>query len=124
METGRYTSPKILRKDRLCKICHLKNIGDELHYLNQCKNDILEKIRNKFFADIRLKCPKIAPLSNENIINYCLTLHDPDIQLPMAIYAKEITDSFKNITNLQSKPKTCVITRYGRQTKAPVRLDL
>ena len=124
METGRYTSPKIPRKDRLCKICHLQAVGDELHYLNQCKNDILEKIRNKFFADIKLKCPKTAPLPNENIINYCLTLHDPDVQLPMAVYAKEITNSFKNITNLQSKPKTCVITRYGRQTKAPVRLDL
>ena len=124
VETGRYASPKIQRKDRLCKICHLQNIGDELHYLCQCKNVILEKIRNKFITDIKSKCPKLAPLSMENIINYCLTLHDPDTQLPMAMYAKEITDSFKNITNLQTKPITCVITRYGRQTKAPVRLDL
>ena len=122
IETGRYSRPKILRKDRLCQICNLKSVGDEMHYLCFCKNEILEKIRNKFITDMKSKCPKMAPLSKENIIDYCLTLHDPETQLPMAMYAKEITDTFKDITNLQSKPKTCVVTRYGRQTKAPARL--
>ena len=88
------------------------------------KMNYWKKTRNEFITELKLKHPKLAPLSKENIINYCLTLHDPDIQLPMAMYAKEVTDIYKNITNLQPKPKICVVTRYGRQTKAPDRLDL
>ena len=37
--------------------------------------------------------------SPDNIIDYCMVLNDPNIQLPFAIYAKEIIDMFTEIKN-------------------------
>ena len=42
IETGRYDNTE--RKDRICTLCSVKDIGDEYHYLFSCQ----------YFNDIRL----------------------------------------------------------------------
>ena len=84
----------------------------------------MEITRNKFLLDIKQKCPQMASFSNDNIIDYCILMNDPVTQLPMAIYTKEIMETFSEINNLQPKSTGPIITRSGRQVKNPDRLDL
>ena len=54
-----------------------------------------------------------------------MVLNDPNIQLPLAIYTKEIISTFSEITDLQPKPKPDVptITRTGRQVTLECQID-
>ncbi len=124
IETGRYSKKAIKRADRICKICNTSELGDEEHYLRRCGNSLMEITRNKFLLDIKQKCPQMASFSNDNIIDYCILMNDPVTQLPMAIYTKEIMETFSEINNLQPKSTGPIITRSGRQVKNPDRLDL
>ena len=127
IETGRYTKgkKKTNRIDRICKICHLAEMGDEEHFLRRCENSLIMETRNKFISDVKEKCSQMATFSVDNIISYCILMNDPNTQLPMAIYAKEIIETYSEIRNLQSippdSPKT---TRLGRLIKKPEKLDL
>ena len=35
-ETGRYSKPKIVKENRLCKYCDLNEVEDEQHFLLRC----------------------------------------------------------------------------------------
>ena len=37
VETGRYTSPKLPREERICKYCNKNEIEDELHLIHSCE---------------------------------------------------------------------------------------
>ncbi len=124
IETGRYSKKKIERKDRLCPICHLQEVGDEEHYLRRCTNEMLKQTRTKFLSDIKTQCQQMASFTINNIIEYCMILNDPNIHLPFAIYTKEILSVYSEITNLQPKPEAPTKTRSGRQIKKPIKLDL
>jgi hypothetical protein len=124
VETQRYSKQNIERKDRLCKVCNLNEVGDEEHYMKKCSNVLIECTRSAFVKDIKEKFPTMADFSSDNIIEYCLVMNDSKFQLPMAIYTKEIMDIFSEINGLQSKLTCPQKTRYGRQTKIPTKLDL
>ena len=125
IETGRYSKKGIKRNDRVCKICHLSEVGDEEHYLRRCENSLLIDTRNKFISDIKQKCQQMVNFEVDNIIDYCILMNDQNIQLPMAIYTKEVIETFSEIRDLQSKPpESPKQTRSGRQIKKPDKLDL
>ena len=124
VETLRYSKENIKRKDRLCKVCNLKEVGDEEHFMKKCKNMLIERTRSAFVKDMKEKHPIMADFSSDNIIEYCLVMNDTKFQLPMAIYTKEIMDIFSEINGLQPKSTCPQKTRYGRQTKKPEKLDL
>ena len=125
IETGRYSKKKTKREARKCKICHLDEVGDEEHYLRRCENILITATRNKFIIDVKEKCPALQNFNSNNIFDYCILMNDPKIQLPMAIYAKEIIETYSEIQNLQSKPQDSPkVTRSGRQIKRPEKLDL
>ena len=124
IETLRYSRVHIDRNDRLCKVCNLNEVGDEEHYIKRCKNELIEHTKLAFVKDIKEKFPLMTNFSNDNIIDYCLVMNDPKFQIPMAIYTKEIIDTFLEINDLQSKSTCPQKTRYGRQTKRPEKLDL
>ena len=125
IETGRYSKKKTKREARKCKICHQNEVGDEEHYLRRCENNLLTTTRNKFIIDVKEKCPAVQNFSTNNIFDYCILMNDTNIQLPMAIYTKEIIETYSEIQNLQSKPlDSPKVTRSGRQIKKPDKLDL
>ena len=45
IETGRWEN--IPRENRLCQLCNLQNIGNEYHYLFECTNVNIERLRLK-----------------------------------------------------------------------------
>jgi hypothetical protein len=124
VETLRYSKENIKRKDRLCKVCNLNEVGDEEHYMKKCKNILIERTRSAFIKDIKEKFTTMVDFSSDNIIEYCLIMNDTRFQLPMAIYTKEIMDIFSEINGLQPRLTCPQKTRCGRQTKRPEKLDL
>ena len=66
----------------------------------------------------------MAFFTEGDIMDYCILMSDPVIQLPTAIYAKELIETFSEIGGLQSKPPGPQITRSGRHVKGPEKLDL
>ena len=122
IETGRYSKKKIERKDRICPLCRLNEVGDEEHYLRRCSNDSLLQTRRNFITQMKEKIPQMINFSPDNIIDYCMVLNDPNIQLPFAIYAKEIIDMFTEIKKLQPNENVPLFTKSGRQVIKPIRL--
>ena len=100
-------------------------MGDKEHFLRRCENSLTVETRNKFVSELKKTCPLMATFSVDNIISYCIRMNDPSIQLPMAIYAKEIIETYSEIRNLQSiPPASPKKARLGRLIKKPEKLDL
>ena len=68
------------------------------------------------------KLPQMTDFSLNNIIDYCMVLNDPKIQLPFAIYAKEILEMFSEMKKLQPEIEMPTITKSGREVKKPATL--
>ena len=66
IETGRYTSPKTDREDRVCVKCHAlgySHVDDEMHFLLDCK---FLGYDQKLLLDVaNLKCKNFSNLSQE-----------------------------------------------------------
>ena len=58
IETGRYDNTE--RKDRICTLCSVKDIGDEYHYLFSCQ----------YFNDIRLLYVPKKYVSKPSVAKY------------------------------------------------------
>ena len=69
IETGRYSKKKIERKDRICPLCRLNEVGDEEHYLRRCTNDSLLETRHNFITKMKEKIPGMTNFSPDNIID-------------------------------------------------------
>jgi hypothetical protein len=127
VEVLRYMPKKkrISRDQRKCGICNTNKIGDEEHYLLACNNSEISQVREDFFQNIREQTTQFHSFSNKNIIDYCMNMNDANTQMAMAKYAKQILTTFREETGGKielSKPD--VITRSGRQTKKPDKLNL
>ena len=70
IETGRYTNPKILRVNRLCKICAI--IEDEHHAIYHCRAHTT--IRRNYQKDLDLQNDDIASLLNPLTISNAISL--------------------------------------------------
>ena len=99
--------------------------GDEEHYLLACTNSEMSRTREDFFREIKTEIRPFESFTNKNIIDYCLTMNDPHIQLKMAKFAKNILMTYKDETDGSTEIiKPAAITRSGRQTKKPDKLNL
>ena len=70
IETGRYTNPKILRVNRLCKICAI--IEDEHHAIYHCRAHT--SIRRNYQKDLDLQNDNVASLLNPLTISNAISL--------------------------------------------------
>ena len=122
IELLRYSKNKPPREERKCTICTMNEKGDELHYLLHCTNDSLKEIREEFMSKLKIQIPQFKSFSAGNIIQYCLSMADHQIQLPMAVYASKILQIYR--AERGTTPKMPVITRYGRLVKKTDKLNL
>ena len=100
---------KINRDERICSICHLKEMGDETHYLKRCTNSKLISIRNNFLDNIKT-LTQFSNFNDNNIIDYCLSMKDTNIQTQTAKYVKELLKKYKQETNVP--PLHIICTQY------------
>ena len=78
VEILRYRNIK--REERICNICNLKEIGDEEHYLAQCKNNKIREIRQNFMDEIKSKVPQLMGFDDRNLMEYCMSMKDINTQ--------------------------------------------
>ena len=127
IEIQRYTKKtnKITRENRKCTICNVGETGDEEHYLLACTNSEMSRTREDFFREIKTEIRTFESFTNKNIIDYCMTMNDSHIQMKMAMFAKNILTTYKEETDGSTEIiKPPVVTRAGRQTRKPVKLNL
>ena len=84
IETGRYDNTE--RKDRICTLCSVKDIGDEYHYLFSCQ----------YFNDIRLLYVPKKFVSKPSVAKFCeyLKTRKKQLLVKMALFAKIICMKF------------------------------
>ena len=78
-----------------------------------------------FFENIRVKIPQFEIFGNIQILNYCLSMADSNTFLPFAMYVKDVLEMYRE-EKIDSKHKeiAVIITKSGRESKRPSRLDL
>ena len=74
---------------RLCGMCNLKEIGDELHFFTICQNLELKKLRNTLFNTINASVPQFKGLPNREKMLYLLAGNDLDIIYDICIFIKK-----------------------------------
>ena len=111
IERMRYTKTK--QEERICKICNLNQVGDEMHYLLNCTNTKIETQRKEFINDIKNVQPQFSHFEHINIIKYCLNMADSLIFNPFANFINNILNTYKeeeqNISNGNFNNKSCDI---------------
>ena len=88
------------RDERLCKICDLRERGDEEHYLLTCKNNKIKCLRNTFIEKIRNEVSQLVNFSEQNIIDYCMNMNDLNIQRTTAVFIQNLLKIYKEETNV------------------------
>ncbi len=125
VEIERYHKNPKKREERKCSICVSEEIANEYHYLLRCTNSEISAIRERFFINIRKKIPQFENFSEINIINYCLNLTDPNIQLTTAEFVRDILSMYREEVVVPERPVANTIkTRVGRVIKKTQKLDL
>ena len=70
---------------------------------------------------------QFSQFNEKDIIYYCMTMVDPDIQAPIAKFIKVIFTTFREESesrNKKNNDNSPVKTRSGRMVKRPVKLNL
>ena len=63
IELGRYSRPKVLRADRICKQCNLNEVEDEYHHLLKCT--FFKEIRTSHLLNLAHSLPFTVDQSSE-----------------------------------------------------------
>ena len=127
IETQRYRKKHIDRLERKCDICNFDECGDELHYLLQCTNSEISHSREEFMKQVTGLNSQFNMFTTGNIVDYCMTMTDPDIQGPIAKFVKIIFITFREESQSRNETKNVdvpVKTRSGRLVKKPAKLNL
>ena len=93
---------KVEREKRICSICNLNEIGNEMHYLVKCGNTNITNLRDKFINNINQIQPQFEQFDCMNIIGYCLNMNDKLIYKLFSVYVKYILKVYKEETNTQN----------------------
>ena len=99
---------------------------ENLHvYKKTCTNAEISRVRVDFFKQIKTEVEPFQSFTNRNIIDYCMTMNDPKIQIKTAKFVKDIMTTYKDETDGSIEiVKPSAITRSGRQTRMPIKLNL
>ena len=95
----------------------MNKIGDEKHYLMECSNNRMVEIRSKFIANVQKICPIMRDFSKENIMTYCISMKDENIQ---EITAKFVHDLYKEYKKEEKLPPLKILClRYLNKLRRP-----
>ena len=76
IETGRYSQTP--RPERICPFgCH--KLGDECHYLLECKHPLIERVRIPILNDITISKPEVSLMEAPDKCEFLLKSDDPQI---------------------------------------------
>ena len=105
------------RVDRTCNICTLNKLGDERHYLTECKNKGMAAIRTKFISDVKKISPQMTNFSTENIMTYCVSMKDKLLHEITSNFISNLLKQYKIEDNLPPLEILCL--RYMGKIRKP-----
>ena len=85
------------KSERKCSFCKSTEIGDEWHYLTQCKNKEISDLRGQFVENVTSLQPQLKNFQLVNLMNYCLTMHDTLIQTKVAEFVKNLLNTYSEV---------------------------
>ena len=95
---------------RLCTICEGGEVGDEIHFLTKCSNSKMIESRHKFFENARKIQPQLHSFNPQNIIEYCLILHDETLFNSFGNLVFDILENYENeLEKVQEENTKCTI---------------
>ena len=97
---------QVSREERTCSICDTREVGDEVHYLVGCGNEVMTTIRRKFRDEVEKAQPQFEKLSMSNIIHYCLKTHDTATFTPFGKYVHSILQVYDDEVDKQIEEAT------------------
>ena len=94
VESGRYLN--IAHDSRVCTICNLNEIGDELHYFSKCNNRKLISLRNDYLNKLIEINSLFSCFKHEDLFIYCISMNDDSILNLTAKYLYDINVIFND----------------------------
>ena len=98
-----HKTEKIERSERKCTLCTNKEVGDEWHYLANCKNNNISKNRAQFMEKIITIQPQLKTFELHTLMHYCVSLQDTSIQTETAKFVNELLDTYSEEKREQEK---------------------
>ena len=95
-ESGRYAN--IDYDSRVCTICNLNEVGDELHYFSNCNNSKLVTARDNFLSNLLEVNSSFSSFGYRDLFMYCVSMTDDSIVKITAKYLYDITTIFNDCT--------------------------
>ena len=92
IETGRFDYRK--RTERIFSLC-CDSIGDEVHYLTQCQNSIISRVRVKLLEPFHKKWKGIHKLTQIELTNAILTCQNDDMLSETRLLCLKIQEAFE-----------------------------
>ena len=93
IETGRFENKN--KTDRICPLC-CEGIGSEIHYLIECKNELISKTRSEFIKPFFNKWKGIHKLSQEELCKAILECQNDDMITVTGTLCLKIQQAFEN----------------------------
>jgi hypothetical protein len=83
---------EIERTERKCSLCTEEEVGDEWHYLTQCKNNEISDLRCDFVKKIKCIQTQLNDFNLVNLMKY--TMHDTVTQTQTAYFVKALLKTY------------------------------
>ena len=95
VEVMRYhKTEKIERSERKCTLCNNGEVGDEWHYLTNCRNYNISKTRAQFMEKVITIQPQLKNFKPRTLMHYCISLQDTSIQAETAKFVNDLFDNY------------------------------
>ena len=82
--------------ERICPLC-CEGIGDVCHYLTQCNNEEIKKVRHELMMLFYQSWKRIEKLSNEKLCRAILSCQNGDPLLEIGMSCLEIQETFEAV---------------------------
>ena len=93
IETGRFENKN--QTNRICPLC-CEGIGNELHYLIECKNKAVTKTRSEFLKPFYNRWKDMQKLSLEEFCKTILACQNDDMVTETGILCLKIQETYQN----------------------------
>ena len=93
VETGRYL--QVARTERLCKLCIMQQVGDEIHYFCKCPYAPIAADRNVMLKEIYSTNRQLEILDEVSKFHYLMALTDVNMMRPVAKFLYSLLEKIK-----------------------------
>ena len=87
---------QIKRENRYCNLCKTDEIGNEIHTILYCQNNVIQKYRRDFFELIYKRSPQLQRLNIEDQFYYIIKCIEKEVTLYFSLFLHKIFKLIKS----------------------------